>query len=790
MTTRSGATYKPTMEGERVELAAGETARTGESSAGSAPLDWVRMLMEDRRRRDEELAEERRRRELEASRHEKELREQMDMIKRLVETSSTARARDGDSDGGRSSGRGKVVLTKYAEGDDVEAYLTTFERLMTVHRVDNSLWVVHLAPQLAGRAQQAYAALPGDKAGSYEEVKMAILRRYDISPETYRQRFRAARRKEQEAYSEFATRLQDLAKKWLSECDSVQAVLEKVVLEQFLDTLPRDLKIWLCERKPTTVESASSMADDYRSARRRKRPDAPRPDTSKKDGPGKDNRKCHLCKQEGHIAANCTEKAKQSTEPSSMKERSRDRSERRCYNCHQQGHLARDCPSALYCGVIKTSGSQGSEGRDAGVGSGGVAHLGVLEDMGGGGDTGGSGEGVEEREPVGDGDGGDLGQGDRGEEGTGATWGCVEEGEQVGDGSAEGVARVQSINGKPINRRGRVEGRLVDDVVLDTGCACTMVRRDLVPREKLVAGATIRLRCAHGDVVTYPLAAVKIEMDGVSLPVTAAVAEKLPVSVLLGTDVPELGKLINQPPQVQPDALVVTRAQAQAKKVAEATAQDKQDESQVRSSPLEEPNPFSTLDADLFQDSRGRQTLTRREKRESRHHHGLIRAKDPPKRLQREIEVGGTNNKTLQQMQESDETLADVRVKVNQSSQPFFKEEGLLYRKWEPRGKDESETVIQLVLPKDCRQKALELAHSIPLAGHLGRKKTFSRLSQRFYWPSMHQHVVEFCRRCGTCQKFNKRKPARVPMVPLPVVEYQWSHYQWSTDPSPGWPWT
>lgn len=90
------------------------------------------------------------------------------MIKRLVETSST---RAGDAmitedgcggSGGRSGGRGKVVLTKYMEGDDVEAYLTTFERLMTVHRLDRSLWVVHLAPQLAGRAHQAYAALPSD----------------------------------------------------------------------------------------------------------------------------------------------------------------------------------------------------------------------------------------------------------------------------------------------------------------------------------------------------------------------------------------------------------------------------------------------------------------------------------------------------------------------------------------------------------------------------------------------------------------------------------------------------
>ena len=49
------------------------------------------------------------------------------------------------------------------------------------------------------------------------------------------------------------------------------------------------------------------MADDYRSAGRSKRPHGPRPEASKKDGPGKDNRKCHLCKQEGHIAINCTE---------------------------------------------------------------------------------------------------------------------------------------------------------------------------------------------------------------------------------------------------------------------------------------------------------------------------------------------------------------------------------------------------------------------------------------------------------------------------------------------------
>ena len=189
----------------------------------------------------------------------------------------------------------------------------------------------------------------------------------------------------------------------------------------------------------------------------------------------------------------------------------------------------------------------------------------------------------------------------------------------------------RTINSKSINRSGKVEGREVDDVVLDTGCACTMVRQDLVPKERLVAGATIRLRCAHGDVVTYPLATVKLDIEGVVLPATAAVAEKLPISVLLGTDVPELGKLLNQPPQEQPDALVVTRAQAKANEQTEAEAQDKQEQSQVHPNPVDESNPFSILDADLFEEARVRHTLTHREKRVTRHQHGLIRAKDLPR---------------------------------------------------------------------------------------------------------------------------------------------------------------
>ena len=135
------------------------------------------------------------------------------------------------------------------------------------------------------------------------------------------------------------------------------------------------------------------------------------------------------------------------------------------------------------------------------------------------------------------------------------------------------------------------------------------------------------------------------------------------------------------------------------------------------------------------------------------------------------------DKKALQQLQDTDETLEVVRDGVDQLSKPFFREGGLLYQKWEPRDKGEPKPLSQLVLPKECRQKlahsskCLELAHSIPLAGHLGRKKTYACLAQRFYWPSMREDVAEFSRSCEACQKFSQHKPARVPMVPLPVVD-------------------
>ena len=81
---------------------------------------------------------------------------------------------------------------KIAKINHIEVHLTTFECMMAVYKVRRSQWVHKISPQLTGKAQLAFAAIDVTVMVQYDKVKAAILRRYDISNKTYRQRFQAA----------------------------------------------------------------------------------------------------------------------------------------------------------------------------------------------------------------------------------------------------------------------------------------------------------------------------------------------------------------------------------------------------------------------------------------------------------------------------------------------------------------------------------------------------------------------------------------------------------------------
>ena len=91
--------------------------------------------------------------------------------------------------------------------------------MMEAFKVKKDLWTFKLAPQLTGKAQQAFTAMDKRKTNNYQAVKN---KRYDSSKETYHQRFWSAKKMEVEGYLELATRLQDLLEKWMAGCRSGQ----------------------------------------------------------------------------------------------------------------------------------------------------------------------------------------------------------------------------------------------------------------------------------------------------------------------------------------------------------------------------------------------------------------------------------------------------------------------------------------------------------------------------------------------------------------------------------------
>ena len=274
----------------------------------------------------------------------------------------------------------------------------------------------------------------------------------------------------------------------------------------------------------------------------------------------------------------------------------------------------------------------------------------------------------------------------------------------------------------------------------------------------------VSIRCAHGDTVLYPLAVVDIEVEGIPVHVEAAVVDTLPVEVLLRTDVSELPRLLGKRASYgffsQEDVMVVmTRARKKQEIQKEVLLKEKEVLSGVV------PKPLNTEGVTTPR------PLSQEQKR-------CIR-KDLGTKTQGEgLEYCNMDATKMKELQEKDVSLSEAREaarKTDGTKGEWFYREGLLYRRWTPRGRGDESEVEQLVLPKACRHVALVMSHDIPIAGHLGRDKTRQRLLRRFFWPTVFRDVEEYCRTCGVCQKATQRGVQKAPLVPLPIVSEPFS---------------
>ena len=121
--------------------------------------------------------------------------------------------------------------------------------------------------------------------------------------------------------------------------------------------------------------------------------------------------------------------------------------------------------------------------------------------------------------------------------------------------------------------------------------------------------------------------------------------------------------------------------------------------------------------------------------------------------------------------------LADAKAPPKQQGTgqvQFVWKRHLLYRSYVDRTGVESQ---QLVVPRELRDKVLQVAHDIPMSGHLGTKKTQDQVWNHFYWTGLCADVKRYCASCDACQRtIPKGKTRRIPLGSMPISTTPFQH--------------
>ena len=102
----------------------------------------------------------------------------------------------------------------------------------------------------------------------------SILRSFELVPEAYRQKFRHQRKNENQSFMEFVKEKKQLTNKWYAAKmigDDVEKLKQLILIEEILNWVPEEMRIYVNERKINTGSELAMLADEYVITRKRNR---------------------------------------------------------------------------------------------------------------------------------------------------------------------------------------------------------------------------------------------------------------------------------------------------------------------------------------------------------------------------------------------------------------------------------------------------------------------------------------------------------------------------------------
>ena len=673
---------------ESLKAKAEESTEGLESLRLKLELKRLELDEKERQRAFEERENERQREEKERERDEKEKDRQHELKLRELDTAS----RQGRDNDGPTSVKGPRIPL-YVEGDDIEIYLTTFERLAEANGWSRDKWAARLAAVLTGKAREAYIRMDLTDSKDFDKVRDAVLDRYDRNPEYYRRKFRESRKAPEESFKEWGIRTTGYFEKWVRDDRENAAKLEELFLmEQLLTNTTPELQTWLRQQQPKTVKQLTDLADTYRLSKQ---------NTYRAPGVTFQKKRYFSQKDSEHEKQSEEDRTRKESQVGSSESVKTKSSGNRaqfvtCFNCGKKGHYKSDC----------TEGKKGETKEEPKGTSYWVTH----------------------RFPAGN---------------TENIWLAKRDCPQIKEQECLVSEDTKSESKLKLTRSALVNDRPAK-MVLDTASTCSLVNERFVSPEDYT-GVEVKVKGAGTGPANYSLARIEVGLSptGKSHEIIACVrSDSEAPDLILGYD--DMERVFD----VDIKAMFAPLLQSSDERV----------ESQVsypvetRASKISREKNEKAIQHEI--DSLGTKTTQLGDRIETKRD-----SKDKSSKL-------SLSREELIEHQKSDESLAKTKVTENsQGDGSFFLKSGLIHRKCIGEDKE----IDQLVVPKSCHQELLIMAHSIPMAGHLGVEKTRERLLAHFFWPGIYKDVQSFCESCPDCQKATGRMsnpPAKLQPIP------------------------
>ena len=162
-------------------------------------------------------------------------------------------------------------IPAFNEGkDEMDSFLLRFERYATAQKWEPDTWATGLSALLQGKALDGYALMPKEDALNYDKLKVALLKRYELTEEGFKRKYKKCRPENGETFQQFTTRMKSYFTRWIDMASiekSYEGLQDLILREQLTFICNRDLELFLREREPKSLEQASKLADQYKEAR-------------------------------------------------------------------------------------------------------------------------------------------------------------------------------------------------------------------------------------------------------------------------------------------------------------------------------------------------------------------------------------------------------------------------------------------------------------------------------------------------------------------------------------------